>query len=253
MDNWVMGIKATAILLERSVLSILDRTRVPKKIATGYWHTCALLNDNSIRCWGSNNTGQLGIDSQTTAQSPRTVDLGEGQSAQGIFLGKEHTCAILNDNDNSLVCWGGNSRNQAGIPHRKGTLDPKYSLLVPHTVSFSEDDQYPQSLSLGEDHTCSVLNDNSLVCWGNSDNGKLGYENTNNQSTPPSTSIDLGTDKTATMVTNGRDFTCALLNDYTVKCWGSNSSGELGAGDSSVVWGDNSGEMGDNLQTVPLL
>ena len=221
-----------------------------KKIATGAWHTCAILNDNSVRCWGSNYAGQLGIDSQTSVPSPRTVDLGEGRSAQGIFLGLDHTCALLDDD--ALACWGKNSYNQAGIAHLSGTLDPKFNLLVPHIVNFAQDDQYPQSLSLGEEHTCAILDDDSLICWGSGANGQLGYESTDNQSTLPTTSIDLGTDKTVTMVTSGRGFTCALLNDHTVKCWGRNSSGELGAEDSTVVWGDDSSEMGDNLQIVPL-
>ena len=228
----------------------LGTSKSAKKIATGAWHTCAILNDNSVRCWGYNYAGQLGIDSQTSVQSPRTVDLGEGRSAQGIFLGLDHTCALLDDD--ALACWGKNSYNQAGIAHLSGTLDPKFNLLVPHIVNFAQDDQYPQSLSLGEEHTCAILDDDSLICWGSGANGQLGYESTDNQSTLPTTSIDLGTDKTVTMVTSGRGFTCALLNDHTVKCWGRNSSGELGAEDNTVVWGDDSSEMGDNLQAVPL-
>ena len=229
-----------------------------QKIAAGQWHTCALLNDNSVKCWGQNYVGQLGIDSKTNVRIPTSVDLGEEKSAQEIFLGKEHSCAILNDN--TLACWGNNSNSQAGIPFLPGTLDPKYALLVPHIVSFEQDNQYARSLSLGYTHSCAILNDDSLVCWGRgsgttsnkSVNGQLGYENTDNQSTPPETGINLGTDKTATKVTTGHGFTCALLDDHTVKCWGVNPFGELGAEDNAVVWGDESGEMGDNLQTVPL-
>ncbi|CAM9345454.1 unnamed protein product, partial [Ectocarpus fasciculatus] len=63
--------------------------------------------------------------------------------------------------------------------------------------------------------------------------------------------IDLGTGRTAVAVALGGTHTCAVLDDGTLKCWGSNRSGSLGLGDV-IPRGTGPGEMGDNLETVPL-
>jgi alpha-tubulin suppressor-like RCC1 family protein len=63
--------------------------------------------------------------------------------------------------------------------------------------------------------------------------------------------VDLGSGKTATAITAGYQFTCAVLSDNSVKCWGHNLLGELGLGDAENR-GDGPGEMGDNLPAVLL-
>ena len=80
-------------------------------IATGAEHSCALLDNASVKCWGLNDYGQLGIDNTTTmgdgpgemAVLP-SIDLGTGRTATAIAAGYYHTCALL---DNASVkCWG---------------------------------------------------------------------------------------------------------------------------------------------------
>jgi alpha-tubulin suppressor-like RCC1 family protein len=63
--------------------------------------------------------------------------------------------------------------------------------------------------------------------------------------------VDLGTGRTAKMISAGGEHTCALLDDDSVKCWGRNQYGQLGLGDTSNR-GDGPGEMGDNLPVVDL-
>ena len=63
--------------------------------------------------------------------------------------------------------------------------------------------------------------------------------------------VDLGTGKTVKQIAAGNLYTCAILNDDTVKCWGINE-GQLGYGDSDQVRGDNINEMGDDLPVVDL-
>jgi alpha-tubulin suppressor-like RCC1 family protein len=65
-------------------------------------------------------------------------------------------------------------------------------------------------------------------------------------------SVSLGTGRTAKLVAPGSSHTCALLDNETIKCWGSNSYGQLGLGvwGSGASVGDGAGEMGDNLPYV---
>ena len=63
--------------------------------------------------------------------------------------------------------------------------------------------------------------------------------------------VDLGTGRTAKMVSAGGATTCAVLDDDSVKCWGRNDFGQLGIGDTDRR-GDGSGEMGDDLPFVDL-
>ena len=93
-------------------------TSIP--INTGNGHSCAILDNGSVKCWGYNNYGQLGIDNTTNMgdnSSEMTlltgVNLGTGRTATAIAGGHGHTCALL---DNSSVkCWGKNSEGQLGI------------------------------------------------------------------------------------------------------------------------------------------
>ena len=89
-------------------------------IAPGFQHTCTVLDNASVKCWGSNNFGQLGIDSTTTTgdssgemASLSAVNLGTGRTATAIATGYYHSCALLDNGD--LKCWGYNNYGQLGI------------------------------------------------------------------------------------------------------------------------------------------
>ncbi|MBN1611251.1 MAG: hypothetical protein JW940_31755, partial [Polyangiaceae bacterium] len=90
-------------------------------ITAGGGHTCALLDDGSARCWGSNGYGRLGLgDTEDRGGQPGemgdnlpAVDLGTGRSAVAIVAGSHHTCALLDGG--SLSCWGYNFVGQLGL------------------------------------------------------------------------------------------------------------------------------------------
>ena len=115
----------------------------------------------------------------------------------------------------------------------------------------------PVAVITGGHHTCAVLDGGSVKCWGLNGNGELGYGDTSSRGDNASemgdhlATVDLGTGRTALALTSGRDHTCALLDNHTVKCWGLNEIGELGYGDTDNR-GDNTSEMGDNLPAVDL-
>jgi alpha-tubulin suppressor-like RCC1 family protein len=110
---------------------------------------------------------------------------------------------------------------------------------------------------VGALHACALLNDETVKCWGSNDYGQLGLGDRNGRGDEPNEMgdmlppVDLGKDKKATALAAGGYFTCALLNDGHVKCWGVNDSGQLGLGDNKT-YGDEPDEMGDNLPEVQL-
>jgi alpha-tubulin suppressor-like RCC1 family protein len=85
-------------------------------VAAGGYHTCALLGDGTVRCWGSNYSGQLGDGTTTQRNTPATVSGLSGATA--IAAGEYHTCALLGDG--TVRCWGWNNYGQLG------TGDPIY-------------------------------------------------------------------------------------------------------------------------------
>jgi E3 ubiquitin-protein ligase HERC3 len=97
---------------------------------------------------------------------------------------------------------------------------------------------------------CAVLVDGRLQCWGHNSNGQLGVGDSTDH-TAPTAAGDVGTGHTVTDVVAGNYFTCALLDNLMVKCWGANFAGSLGLGDV-INRGDAPGTMGDNLPTVSL-
>ena len=126
--------------------SCTDRTAVA--ITTGYYHTCAILDDGSVSCWGNNGDGQLGDGTTTNRNtSAQTSSLGADRTAVAITGGEYHTCAILDDG--SVSCWGDNEYRQLG----DGTTDDR---LTP-----------TQTSSLGTDRT-AVANCRSVSYMCNS-------------------------------------------------------------------------------------
>ena len=118
------------------------------------------------------------------------------------------------------------------------------------------------AIAAGKYHNCAILDNSSIKCWGSNNAGQLGLGDTYNRGDLDHNSgdsemgdslpvVDLGAGRTARGITAGDSHTCALLDNFSVKCWGKNESGQLGLGDNSTR-GDGSGEMGDNLPVISL-
>jgi len=187
-------------------------------ISTGYFHSCAILSDNSMQCWGRNEQGQLGIGSLDNKHSPTKVQLPQGRTALAISLGNSHTCAILDDF--SIRCWGNNDFGQIG----DGTTDDR---TTPSSVILSGLNN-PLQISSGYDSTCALFDDGSLQCWGSNDYGQLGIGSTTQSSSPQS--LNSISHLEASSVTVGNYFACANFHDGSPRCWGIGTSGQLGTG-----------------------
>jgi alpha-tubulin suppressor-like RCC1 family protein len=226
-------------------------------------HTCARLDDGSVKCWGNNSDGQLGLaDVQNRGDSPGAmganlpaVDLGPGRTALQISAGGAHTCARLDDG--SVKCWGNNSDGQLGLgdvqnrgdgPGEMGASLPAVDLGPGRTAL---------QISAGFNHTCARLDDGSVKCWGLNSEGQLGLGDVQRRGDGPGElgaslpAVALGPGRTALQISAGAFTTCARLDNGSVKCWGLNGLGQLGLGDVQRR-GDGPGEMGANLPAVDL-
>jgi alpha-tubulin suppressor-like RCC1 family protein len=208
----------------------LGSSNTAKTIAVSAASTCAILDTNLLKCWGANNSGQLGYGDTTTRTAPAAtaIALGDVNAAKSVEMGANHTCAILADN--TVKCWGLNTSGQLGYNDTTTRLAPPATLVNLSTAGTAHT---AKRIAAGVNHTCAILDDNTLKCWGLNTNGQLGYGDVATRLAPPDAPVNLGTGRTALLVTAGANHTCALLDDGTIKCWGINSNGQLGYEDTN--------------------
>ena len=200
----------------------------------GAFHTCALLHDGRMRCWGYSAEGQLGYGNTDTVGDDETpasagpVNLGPGRTAKAISAGDHHTCAIL---DNGGVrCWGYGRAGRLGYGNTSNVGDKR----APSSVGAVDlgPGRTATAISAGGAHTCAILDNGSVLCWGYGAQGQLGHGNTRNvgdRQAPGSIGpVDLGAGRTAKAISAGAAFTCAILDDGSVLCWGFGGFGQLG-------------------------
>ena len=193
--------------------------RSPLRVVTGTYHTCALLNNGEVVCWGRNQAGQLGTGNNTRLTAPgAAVDFGPGRTALALEAGYFHNCALLDNFE--LKCWGLNDEGQLG------TGDTTNLNIPGAAVNFGADSPRPLSFSGGGQYTCAILEGGELKCWGDNAFGQLGMGNTTDLLIPGN-AVDLGSGRSALAVDAGFYHTCALLDDDTFKCWGEGSRGKL--------------------------
>ena len=183
-------------------------------------HSCALLSDGTVACWGANQFGQLGNGTtiNSTTPVPVTDDALTGKTVTDITAGVAHTCAVLSDG--TVACWGYNSNGQLGNGTTINSTTPvpvTGGALTGKTVT---------NITAGFGHTCAVLSEGTVACWGYyEDEGLSGGTDT-----PVAVTGGALTGKTVTNITAGFGHTCALISDGTVSCWGNNNNGQLGNG-----------------------
>lgn len=175
----------------------------PVQIAAGFTHTCALFDEGSVACWGTNSSGQLGDGSTTTPTKPVGV-LGLTDVIE-IDAGLSHTCALRNNGE--VSCWGKNDAGQLGV----GTLvNSPIPVKVPGIAG-------AVSIATGSFHSCAVINNGASVsCWGAGAFGALGNGTQNNSASP----LTVGSFGTVLRVFAGFQSTCTTLLSGQAYCWG---------------------------------
>ena len=202
-------------------------------LGTGSAHSCVVLTDTSVRCWGANTSGQLGAG--TLTDSPLAVAVQDSATgtalttALSVAAGGGHSCAVLADT--TARCWGANGSGQLG----DGTTTARTRAVA---VVDPADTTVPltgiASVATGAAHTCAAMTDGTARCWGANPSGQLGDGSAALSSTVP-TAVAGPTDPATPLggisaVTAGSNHTCALMADSTARCWGDGALGQLGGG-----------------------
>ena len=197
-------------------------------VSAGYLHTCALLTDGRVFCWGYGANGELGTGDYASSLVP--VEVTGLTGVAGLDLGQHHACAALTDGEGR--CWGRNNFGQL----------TSAASNAPSPIAVAGLSGGVSAFTLGYYHTCALLADSTVQCWGYGYNGELGNGMFTQSAIPVNVVGLLG----ATTISAGNNHSCASLIGGAVACWGFNGGGALGNGDEStaatpvnVIWPSN--------------
>ncbi len=190
-------------------------------ITTGATHTCAILGSGAMQCWGRNTNGQIGDNTSGIDRIVPTQVTGLTSGVEAIAGGAKYSCALLATG--SVKCWGYNNYGQLGDNVSDGILA---DILIPTQVSGLNSGV--QAIATGGSHSCAVLDNSSVQCWGYNYTGQIGDNTSGGFKLLPTQVISLTSGVTA--ISSGDAYSCALLNTGAVQCWGSNSDGVIGDG-----------------------
>jgi alpha-tubulin suppressor-like RCC1 family protein len=218
-----LGIGATGSAYTTTPVPVLDAAQSPligaTALAAGRDQTCTVLSGGAVYCWGSNDYGQLGLgntNSVTTAAKVGTLQ------ALAIGTGEDQGCAAEAPSAGppyNVLCWGRDSSGEIGAGPRDGGSGPTTPIhaLVSANATI---------IALGWGHSCAVLVDGTIQCWGDNSYGQLGNSSTVSSSVP----VTVSKLSKAISLSGGERHTCAVVTGGATYCWGSNSFGQLGSG-----------------------
>lgn len=250
----------------RSAIEVPRRVAFPSGLTVtgfdlGYFTSCAVLSDGSVRCWGKNVNGQVGNGRRDAIVAPTQVNLRATRLGSNGF----HNCALYAA---GVACWGNNEVGQlgTGTPQERGVptsivtgaftrlavgnhntcfaeatgawscagstgsgqlgLDPSRNPLTRPSAAFPSAPTIAE-VSLGEVHTCGHSL-GQVACWGANNEGQLGVGTTDGDA--HATHAVIAGFSNVTRVAAGYAFTCMLRTGGEVLCWGDNFYGQLGDG-----------------------
>ena len=186
-------------------------------VSAGQLHSCAIVN-STAKCWGHNNTGQLGDGSITMRPSPVDVYFDPmPTAATAISAGASHTCGIF---DGTVWCWGSRADYRLGAGSNSGNSSTPVNTGLTNAIA----------VSAGDNHTCAIVTGGAVYCWGDNSNGQIG--NSGNPTDAQTPTLVPTISSGATAIDAGANATCAVVSGAT-RCWGLNSDGKLGDGTST--------------------
>jgi alpha-tubulin suppressor-like RCC1 family protein len=214
-------------------LSTSSGGRLGNTLPVGGTHTCAVIADGTVRCWGDNSAGQLGNGSTVASSVPVTVTTSGGgtlTSVVSVASGARHTCALRADG--TVFCWGDNASAKLGL----GSTTPSSSSVARPVKAGSANFTGAVMLAAGRSHTCAIRFDGTIHCWGSNLSGQLGLGFFGLTITSPTrvTASGGGDFTGAVSIAAGLSHMCAVHVAGTVHCWGENSSGQLGNGETGT-------------------
>lgn len=205
---------------------------------SGWGVTCVLTRRGTVRCWGNGNHPKIGygLGRLGTLAGPDVGDVPLGGRATSMTMEGHFACVLLEAGE--VRCWGSDFRAQLGYGvsgHIGDDETPEDAGPVPVGGRVA-------AIGGGDARACAIMDDRGLRCWGYNVAGQLGYGSA-------VTDVLVGDDETVADIGNvpvggpvvqmvgGRLWTCALLDDGRVRCWGINSE----------VWDRETRETGQNF------
>ncbi|MBI3071915.1 MAG: chromosome condensation regulator RCC1 [Deltaproteobacteria bacterium] len=187
-----------------------------KDVVAGENHSCALLLDGTVECWGASYFGQVGAGLKVPIVPNRQKVAGL-TDVKHLFAGNHHTCALVVSG--AIKCWGWNNYQQLGDGTSENRAEPVEVKGLGGTATV---------VAAGEMHSCAALAAGGVKCWGNNTQGELGNGRRGELGAGP---VDVvGIRERVTALSAGRGYTCAVTEAGAVKCWGWNFDGMLGDG-----------------------
>jgi len=216
----------TPLLLTHSTITDIgfsaDSIYTNTTIAAGTYNGCAILENQSMVCWGDNEYGQLGDGTTTGSAVPIYVNVATNETPVEVTVGQVTACALMESGN--IYCWG------SGYYGKMGDGEPwndDYVNTEMRQVLLPEG-QGGQTVSISGGHICTILDNGDVYCWGRGNQGQLGNGGTSNRNIP--TKVNLPGQRSAIAISTGTYMTCAITTDGMGYCWGENDEGQLGNG-----------------------
>jgi alpha-tubulin suppressor-like RCC1 family protein len=209
-------------------------------VVSGGFSSCAASTAGDVSCWGDNTYSPFGDGSWTTFAAPVVVPSlrgttylslggGPGQRTSGNTVEciggdcDDFGCAVLADG--TVDCWGNNFQGQLG----NGTLTKAASpVAVPGLHS-------AVAVATGDDHACALLAGGTVWCWGDNAFGAVGTAAAGKCGgySCSLTPVQVPGLTGVVAIAAGNWFSCALLANGSVECWGINDGAQLGRSTTS--------------------
>jgi len=242
--------------------TLLGTGRSPISLSYGDYHVCAILTNLLVKCWGDSASGEsgqgYGID---IGDFPNQMDdylkyaeLGSGVLAQIIMGGNDFICMLSTNHE--VKCWGEGQDGQFGYGDTSDRGDPSTMSNYLPFVNLGTG-LTPIAIYRADIFNCILFSNNqSLKCWGTSEQGHLGYGDTKsrggnaNEMSDYLPLVNIGNTPDIAKIRTGGYNPCLSFIDDSMNCWGSgkggNFYGQLGIGHANDI-GDQPGEMGEYL------
>lgn len=200
-------------------VQVSGMTTGTKIVDGGNTGTCAVTDAGQAKCWGGGSAGQMGDGTTTYYRRIPVNVVGMQTGTQDIQIATTHACATTTTG--TVKCWGNNSAGQLG----DGTQTRRTSPVAASNIAAGA-----TSVAVGTTHSCAVVSE-ALHCWGANTNGRLGDGTTTMRLTPTPVS---GLANGVSTIAAGTAHSCASTTANKVRCWGNNSSGQVGPRPSST-------------------
>jgi alpha-tubulin suppressor-like RCC1 family protein len=203
---------------------VMGLTGTVTAIAVGGYHSCAIVNNSTVWCWGDNQSAELGIG-QATIASPQGIsnanEAGTTQlgSAASIAVNAQDSYAVMSVTG-ILAAWGDDYYGQLG--NEMDTM----SGSTPITTITSVSQHLPNSViavAAGNAgyFACAILNDGTVWCWGYNLGGALGDGHLDTDEKFSSKPVEVvGLPASAASLAAGGESACTILHNNTLWCWG---------------------------------